>query len=234
MSFMMKPFAVLIAAAVLCGGNAHAAEPAAAPPSPYVDQITQYLLEQAAGWPGTPKITVEPFKDGRMAPCDSSEVFLPGAGKLRSRLTVGLRCLAPQSWVSYTQVSMSIEGSYYVTAYALKAGTVLSPDNLAERSGDLLRLPTGSVVEADRLIGSVTTQRLGAGSTIKYTALRSGDAVQRGQSVRLEARGPGFVATSEGKAMESGEPGTQIQVRAASGQIVSGTVLNAHTVVVAM
>jgi len=42
------------------------------------------------------------------------------------------------------------------------------------------------------------------------------------------------VATGEGQALESGAPGTQIQVRTSSGQIITGTVIDAHTVQVMM
>lgn len=200
----------------------------------YAEKIHAFLLEQAAPYGGTAQINVEALAADRLAACEQSEAFLPHGTKLRSRLSVGIRCVAPQSWVAYAQANISIEGNYYVTAQALKAGTALSAENISQRSGDLLRLPNGIVLDPGLLIGSVTTQRLAAGSTIKASALRSPESIQRGQAVRLEARGPGFVATSDGKAMQNGEPGSQIQVRTASGQTVSGTVLNAHTVLVLM
>lgn len=220
-----------------------ATDPAAAPTNAataelqandYTEQIHAFLLDQAASYKGTAQINVEALAVDKLAACEQAEVFLPPGAKLRSRLSVGVRCVTPQNWVAYAQANLSIEGNYYVTAQALKAGTVLSQESISQRSGDLLRLPTGTLLDPNLLIGSVTTQRLAAGSTIKAAALRSPDSIQRGQAVRLEARGPGFVATSDGKAMQSGEPGSQIQVRAASGQMVSGTVVNAHTVVVMM
>jgi len=251
---MIKIYAALLAAAALFGTQAaHAAvpetpaptapagarasaipAPGAGQPASYEDQIRAFLQEQAAAYTGTPQIAVEPVDTERLAPCEQAEVFLRPGSRLSSRLTVGLRCLAPQTWVTYAQANLSIDGSYYVSARPLKAGTVITRDDLSERSGDLLLLPRGVLRDADRLIGSITTQRINAGSAIKARALRSAGSIQRGQAVRLEARGTGFVATSEGKAMQSGEPGTQIQVRAGSGHMVTGTVLNAHTVLVLM
>ena len=207
---------------------------AANEPTSYAEKIHAFFLEQAAPYGGTAQINVEALAADKLAACEQSEAFLPHGTKLRSRLSVGIRCVAPQSWVAYTQANISIDVNYYVTAQALKAGTALSAENISQRSGDLLRLPNGIVLDPGLLIGSVTTQRLAAGSTIKASALRSPESIQRGQAVRLEARGPGFVATSDGKAMQNGEPGSQIQVRSASGQTVSGTVLNAHTVLVLM
>lgn len=200
----------------------------------YAEKIHAFLLEQAAPYAGTAQINVEAPATDKLAPCEQSEAFLPHGTKLRSRMSVGIRCVAPQSWVAYAQANISIEGNYYVTAQALKAGTTLGPEDLSQRSGDLLRLPSGIVLDPSLLIGSITTQRLAAGATIKASALRGPESILRGQAVRLEARGAGFVATSDGKAMQNGEPGSQIQVRTASGQTVSGTVINSHTVLVLM
>jgi flagella basal body P-ring formation protein FlgA len=203
-------------------------------PGSYADLIQAFLMEQAAPYDGTVQVTVDPLDTSRFAPCERAEAFLTQGARLRSRLTVGLRCLTPQPWVTYAQASISIEGNYYVSARPIKAGTTLAADDISERTGDILRLPAGVARDPNALVGSVATQRIAAGSAIRTNVLRSAESIQRGQAVRLEARGNGFVATSEGKAMQGGEPGTQIQVRTPSGQMVSGTVLNAHTVLVLM
>src|SRR3546814_19460342 len=66
------------------------------------------------------------------------------------------------------------------------------------------------------LVGYIASQRISAGTPIKSRALRDPDSIQRGQAVRTEARGTGFVATGEGQALQSGAPGPQIQVRSKS------------------
>lgn len=200
----------------------------------FAQQAEDFVLEQALSYPGQARVIVHPPDISRMPACAQSEAFLPSSGRLRPRMTVGFRCLAPSSWTSYTQVELSIEGQYYVSSRSLDSGTIIADDDIATRDGDLLRLAPGTVFDRDRLLGSITTQRIGTGSPIRERALRSADSIARGQAVRLEARGVGFVATSEGTAMQSGEPGTQIQVKAASGQLVSGTVLNSQTVLVLM
>ncbi|XOT97388.1 flagellar basal body P-ring formation chaperone FlgA, partial [Alcaligenes pakistanensis] len=62
------------------------------------------------------------------------------------------------------------------------------------------------------------------------SALRDPQSITRGQTVRTVARGMGFMATGEGQALQSGAPGTQIQIKASSGQVISATVLDASTV----
>ncbi|MDX3894090.1 flagellar basal body P-ring formation chaperone FlgA [Pusillimonas sp.] len=197
-------------------------------------QVEEFLRDQAAAYPGEPRVAVTPPQIDRMPACEQSEIFLPSQGRLRSRMTVGIRCLAPKPWVSYTQAELGIEGNYYVASRSLDAGTAVTPDDVAVREGDLLRLAPGTIYDAERLFGSITTQRIGTGSPLRERVLRSPDSIARGQAVRLEARGVGFVASSDGTALQGGEPGTRIQVRAASGQTVSGTVLNGQTVLVLM
>ncbi len=197
-------------------------------------QVSDFLQAQADTYNGQAQIVVEPLRAEQLAPCTQAQAFLSGGARLRSRLSVGIRCLAPQNWVSYTQANLAILGTYYVTSRGLQPGSVINDNDLQAREGDLLRLANGIVHDRELLIGSITTRRIGPGSPIKANALRSADSIERGQNIRLEARGAGFVVNSHGVALEGGEPGTQIKVRTASGQAVSGTVLNAGTVLVLM
>ena len=234
MCFMHKylPYSALLVSLALGASAAVAAAVpgSAADSTDLTGKITKFLTGQASSYPGRPQITVEPLETDKLTPCDHVQIFLPSGARLRSRMNIGVRCLAPQPWVAHTQASLSIQGSFYVPVQTLKPGTVLSADDLESRAVDLLSLPASVVTDAEQLIGSITTQRINAGSPIKASALRSAQSVQRGQMVRLEARGVGFVAMSEGKAMQNGEPGSRIQVRTNSGQLVSGTVIDAATV----
>lgn len=197
-------------------------------------QIEDFLHGQAAHYPAALQINIEPTQLQNQAACEDYQVFLPNSAKLRPRMSVGIRCQAPNPWVSYVQVNLSLPGMYYVAARTINRDEVVDGEDILEREADLLRLPPGAIYDPDRVLGSIATQRISAGSPLRTSALRGPDSIQRGQAVRLEARGVGFVATSDGKALEDGEPGMQIQVRAASGQTVSGTVVNNQTVVVLM
>ena len=48
--------------------------------------------------------------------------------------------------------------------------------------------------------------------------------------MRINARGNGFVVSSEGQALDNAAPGATVQVRTASGQVVTGVVRNAGLV----
>jgi len=201
-------------------------------PAALVSRAEALVKDRAASYPGRAVISVTPPPQFDQPACDQMEAFLAGNG-LQPRTSVGIRCLAPRPWTTYLQVSVQIIGPYFVAGHAIQRGEALSQDDLETREGDLLR-NRRLVGDPGRVLGWIATRNIRAGSAIESSALRDPNAVQRGQQVRTVARGPGFVATSEGVAMDSGGPGTQIQVRTPKGQIITGTVIDGHTVQVMM
>lgn len=199
-----------------------------------MEQIQFFVEDMAVSWPGQLNLTITPPDLARHPECHNFEIFMSGQQGLKSRMNIGIRCTAPGSWTTFTTVNAKIDGAYYVTSRNINAGTVLSLDDLIPIQGDLLKIPAGSLTDPGQIVGYITTQRLAGRRPIRASALRSPDSVERGQRVKIEVRGAGFVVTSDGQAMQSGEPGTQIQVRTASGQMVTATVLNAQTVMIPM
>lgn len=230
---------ILIASNLLCSAVWAAQTGAAAAattqdPQLVAAQVEIFLRGQASSYPGSAGITVDTSRIQDQAACENLQTFLPGGQRLRARMTVGVRCIAPQTWTSFVQANLSIQGHYYVANRNVAVGDVLSLDDLTSREGDVLRMSGGIVFDPSQAVGYIASQRIPAGTPIKSRSLRDPDSIQRGQAVRTEARGLGFLATGEGQALQSGTPGTQIQVRSSSGQIVSGTVVNANTVHVVM
>lgn len=196
--------------------------------------VEEFMLNQAETYPGAAQVSVEPPRITNQAMCHDLEVFLAGSRLLRSRMNVGVRCLGPESWTTYVQVNLRIDGFYYVTNRTINAGDVLSLDDLVAREGDILRLSRGTVFDPSQAIGFVAKQRIPRGTPVKATALRDPNSIERGQRVKTIARGPGFVITGEGQALEDGNPGSTIQVRSGSGQVITGVVVDATTVQIPM
>ena len=196
--------------------------------------VEEFMLTQAETYPGAAQVSVEPPRITNQAMCHDLEVFLAGSRLLRSRMNVGVRCLGPESWTTYVQVNLRIDGFYYVTNRTINAGDVLSLDDLVAREGDILRLSRGTVFDPSQAIGFVAKQRIPRGTPVKATALRDPNSIERGQRVKTIARGPGFVISGEGQALEDGNPGATIQVRSASGQVITGIVVDATTVQIPM
>ncbi|MCK9512063.1 MAG: flagellar basal body P-ring formation protein FlgA [Pigmentiphaga sp.] len=189
------------------------------------EQVAAAVRAHAAGWPGTLSLDIDLQGLERFAPCAAPHASLPPTQRLRSRLSVAVRCDAPERWQTYVQVRVDLHGPYLVAARTLEQGQLVGPDAIEAREGDLLALPRGALHDRDLALGRVATRRIGAGQLLRDNALRSADAVQRGQTVRLIVRGNGFVASSEGEALDSAEPGSPLQVRTASGQVVGGIVM---------
>ncbi|MBV6273164.1 flagellar basal body P-ring formation protein FlgA [Alcaligenaceae bacterium CGII-47] len=217
-----------------CAGVAWAA-PAPPPqdPVPIITQVESLLHARAQAYPGEAEITVEPPRLSNQTSCSQLEAFLSGNTALRSRMSVGVRCLAPQAWSLYVTANVRLIGHFYVSNRAIPAGQVMSLDDLDMREGDLLR-ERQAITDPSHIVGYITTRRIPPGAGIHSNALRDPQSILRGQAVRTIARGAGFVASGEGQALGSGAPGTQIQVRSSSGQIITGTVIDAQTVQVMM
>jgi flagella basal body P-ring formation protein FlgA len=225
---LLAAVALLLATAMTARAQTGIQDPAAV-----TSEVEAFLLEQAQNLPGTPSIVVTPPRISRQAACEQIDVFLSNP-QLRSRMSVGVRCLAPHPWTLYVQATVAVQGQYYVAARTIDVGEPLGPEDLEAREGDLLRLARGVVTDPAQVVGYIAEQRIPAGTSVRSHTLRDPESIVRGQPVRTEARGVGFVATGEGVALESGAPGTMIQVRTASGQTVSGTVVNRNTVRVLM
>lgn len=189
-----------------------------------------YLLDQLAGLPGQPSIAIDPPRVERLAPCDAMSPFMPSGMKLRSRMTVGVRCNAPRPWTTYVLATVSVPGYYYVATRMIAAGQALTPDDLTPRDGDLVALPPGAVTDPQMVVGMTAAHRINAGQPVRGSSLRNAQSVVRGANVRINARGNGFVVSSEGQALENAAPGATVQVRTAGGQVVSGVVRNASLV----
>src|SRR3546814_14369958 len=76
--------------------------------------VRHFLEAQAKTYPGTAQIVVDAPDTNQLAACNQLQVFLRGRQRLRARLSVGVRCLAPELWTTYVQASVAIHGQYYV------------------------------------------------------------------------------------------------------------------------
>ncbi len=202
--------------------------PAAVQASPDPDLVRALVLdavaERAADMPGQLEVDVSLRNLDRFADCHSLHAEIPARQRLRARMSVAVRCDAPDRWQTYAQVQLRLQGEYLVAARTIEQGEGLTPDRLESRHGDLLGLPRGVILQPEIALGQIAERRIAAGQLLRQNALRSPNSIQRGQAVRVEVRGSGFVASGEGEAMADASPGSPLQVRTASGQIVRGMV----------
>lgn len=199
--------------------SAHAAPPA----SPLEASLDDYLRAQTQGLPGKVSYNISPLDNRtQLGECNAYEPFLPPGGKLWGKTTLGVRCLGPATWTIYVPVRVTVTGTYLVTARALLAGTPIDSSSFSTREGDLTVLPTTVLTDPTQAMGRTLRSGVAAGQPLRSDLLLTQWAVQQGQSIKMISSGDGFSVSAEGRALNNAVEGQVVQVRAASGQTVSG------------
>lgn len=185
--------------------------------------VENYVRTETVGLPGKVSFAVSAF-DARLAlpPCPSPTAFLPAGARLWGKSTVGVRCAAGASWTVYASVQIEIDAEYVVTARPVAQGESVGLQDLAVMRGDLARLPAGIVIDPAHAVGKQFAMGVGAGQPVRQDMLRAPNVVVQGQGVRLVSEGSGFRVSTEGRALANAAEGQLVQVRAPSGQTVSG------------
>lgn len=185
--------------------------------------VENYVRKESAGLPGKVSFSVSAF-DARLAlpPCPSPEAFLPAGSRLWGKSTVGVRCTAGAAWTVYASVQIEVNAEYVVTARPIAQGEPVKLQDLAVMNGDLAKLPAGIVIDPVHAVGKQFALSVGAGQPVRRDMLKSPNVVTQGQGVKLVSEGPGFRVSIEGQALANAADGQSVQVRAPSGQTVSG------------
>ncbi|QET05426.1 MULTISPECIES: flagellar basal body P-ring formation chaperone FlgA [Cupriavidus] len=201
------------------------------PEDPVRAAVEQFLLRQAIGLPGKVSVQVIPPSGGRAPDCVAPDPFLPAGSAPWGRVNVGVRCGGDRPWTRYIQARVSVLTDYYVAARAMAPGEPIDVADLELRQGDLAALPRAVVTDPSQVAGAVAANRIAAGSPMRTDLMKKAIAVRSGQTVTVAVEGDAFQLTSEGKVLADAAPGTSVQVRLRNGQVVSGMVRNADTVV---
>jgi flagella basal body P-ring formation protein FlgA len=192
-----------------------------------------YARGQTLNLPGQVDISAAPIDPRtRLGRCESLQPFLPPGAKLWGAANVGLRCLKPESWTVYVAVSIKVTGEVVVTTAPVKRGQVLAAEDVRLERADMTQLPADVITDLQRAVGKSASVAFPAGFTLREDMLRAPFAVTAGQRVRILFQGEGFTVSSEGRALSSAGVGEPIQVRAASGKLLSGVVQESGVVLV--
>jgi flagella basal body P-ring formation protein FlgA len=184
----------------------------------------QFLLTQAAGLPGDVSVKVGAV-DPRtaLAHCPAPEAFLQPGARAWGKTTVGVRCTAPSVWTIFIQAQVNVKADYVAAAVPLAQGQPVEGSQLMLVKGDIAAMPNGIITDMGQAIGRTPTVSLAAGTPLRLDTLKSKPVVQQNQAVRLVLNGNGFSVSSEGRAIGTAGEGQVVQVRTASGTVVSGT-----------
>ncbi len=118
--------------------------------------------------------------------------------------------------------NIKVVANYIVSAKPLRQGQVLTAADLTTQRGDLTQLPPGTITELNEAVGRTLTGGLPFAGALRQDMLRARAAVVQNQSVKLVSSGRGFSVSAEGRALNNAAEGQMVQVRSASGSVVSG------------
>lgn len=186
------------------------------------DAARQFLQARAARLGDRVTVTVHPAT-APLGACARPEPFLPGNGqRLLGRVTVGIRC--GDGRVRYLQARVAAHGTYWVAARRIPAGSRIDRSMLEAREGDLGHLPHAAILDPGQAVGRATTRTLAEGSIVQSTQLRAPHLVQSNHPVTVEASGPGFRVTRQGRALQDGAMGESVRVRMPDRSVLTGVV----------
>jgi len=155
--------------------------------------------------------------------CQEVSTYLPGNPiKVTGTVRVAVRCQAPTTWLLYVTAKILTLQKYWVWADDVPSGTVLTGQELTERSAWTDQAPAGAVSDLNFFIGKTLKQNTTKGSLATTSLIKIAPVIAAGQAVKITVNGNGFKISTDGRALSSALPGQSIQVKMSTGQLVSG------------
>ncbi|OHC89086.1 MAG: flagella basal body P-ring formation protein FlgA [Sideroxydans sp. RIFOXYB12_FULL_59_6] len=155
----------------------------------------------------------------KLAPCDKLQAFLPAGAKLLGKTSIGVRCNSKTGWSVFLQADIKVTVDLLVANRPIAQGSVLGPADFGLQRGELGR--PGLLTAPEQAIGKILKFSIGAGQVLRQDMLRAPLLIRQGQTVKLRARGNGFVVSQEGQALNDAGKDEIVRVRTASSQVIS-------------
>ena len=167
----------------------------------------------------------------RLAACAKVEPYVPTGMRLWGKTRLGLRCVdGPVRWNVFLPVQVRAFGPAWVARGSLVAGSALNPTDLMQAEVDWAEDASPVLSDPSQFANAVLTRSINGGQAVRQSMVRAAVAFEAGATVRIVAQGPGFAVTADGQATSQGVIGQSARVRMDGGRIITGTVLDAHTV----
>jgi flagella basal body P-ring formation protein FlgA len=225
--------ALLLSALLLPGGVAAAPQPATLSASDLTQLIEETVRGETRGWQD--RVTVEialPAEITQLPPCAVAQPELPAGQRLWGRISIPLRCLAPNPWQIHVPVVVRRFGRFVVSARPLRHRDPLAADDLQVTEGELTTLPDDLIRTPDEAVGKILRVSVAAGQPLRAGWLAAPTVIRNGQPVTVIQEGEGFRIETEGYAMNSAAVGEGVRVRLPNRQVVEGVANGAGSVVI--
>ena len=153
--------------------------------------------------------------------CADPQLALSNGQRLTGNRTVVAQCGNKKHFL---QIRIEAEGRWWAAARDLKAGSMLTADDLIQQRGSMANLPTGVMTDSTSLSGAVLTRSVRAGQPLTDNLLRKSWRINRGEEIDVIAYGNGFHIMARGKTLDNGAINDAVRVRMKNGQLVTGSV----------
>jgi flagella basal body P-ring formation protein FlgA len=189
-----------------------------------------YAQAQTQSLPGKVSIKIEDIDRRTLLPtCKTLEAFVPAGSQLMGKTSIGVRCNEYQpgeksqkpGWSVFVQASIKVSVDMLVANRPLAQNTVLNANDFSLQMGEMGQ--PGILTDPAQAIGKTLKFGIGAGQVLRQDMLRAPYVVTQGQTTEVRVRSAGFSVRSVGQALNNATEGQNVQVRMASGQIVTGT-----------
>ena len=206
----------------------------AAPVAPIQRAIVEFLDVQNKGLPGQASYSIGAINaSGLPDDCRNLNVTMDANARPWGKTHVNVRCTEGSAWSLYVPVDIHVLVNYIVSARPLTAGQVISAADIRQRQGDLADLPQGILTDLAQAIGQLTHVSLPADRPLRADMLRQPWVVKQGQNVKVVSGGISFQVSSDGRALNNAAASQVVQVRLASGQVLSGIAQQDGTIAIA-
>jgi flagella basal body P-ring formation protein FlgA len=171
----------------------------------------------------------------RLAPCQQVEPFMPPNMRLWGRARLGIRCIdGPSRWSVFLPVTVKAFGPAWVLRNPVEQGKVLTADDAEQAEVDWAEDRSPVLADPELWVGQIATRTSMPGQAIRQSMVRAATVFTAGTQVRVVAQGQGFAVSSDAQALSAGVVGQPARVRMENGRILSGVVLDARTVQLAL
>jgi flagella basal body P-ring formation protein FlgA len=158
----------------------------------------------------------------RLAPCQHIDTYLPPGLPVWGATRIGLRCTqGTKLWNVSIPIQVSVYAQATVLKGALAAGSVLDASQLTQAEVDIAAAPGAAVSDPMLAVGRTLQRSLAAGATLRQNDLKPRQYFAAGETVRVNAVGPGWSVVTEGQAIGAGIEGQSVHVRTEGGRLLT-------------
>lgn len=158
----------------------------------------------------------------KLAPCQHIDTYLPPGLPVWGATRMGLRCTqGSKLWNVSIPIQVSVFAQATVLKAALPAGTVLDASQLGQAEVDIAAAPGAAVSDPMLAVGRTLGRAVLAGATLRQPDLKARQYFSAGETVRVNAVGPGWQVVTEAQAISAGIEGQAVRVRTEGGRLLT-------------